>query len=152
MREKYIRISVNTEKGQRSLTFRPVDVTNATDLICESDCPYKGVCDKIKDPRKDAEEGLTFLDFCSEIGTEEDGSIDENRINCVPIEGTLETELGDIVSIWGDLIDKNPYVKLSDVIDGVCPGWCDAYTPDHVNCKAGNGSCILRALYLKKKK
>lgn len=110
------------------------------------------MCDKIKDPRAGAEEGLTFLDFCSELGTDEVGVADERTVNSVPVEGTIETELEDVVNIYESMVDKDPYVKLSDIIDCVCSGWCDVYTPDHSNCKSGNGSCILHSLFLNKKK
>lgn len=142
--EKYRRVLVETPKGKRYLTYRPVNVENATDLICETHCPYKNVCDKIKDPRNLENSELTFLDFCSEIGQEKD---DDVEVNMVPVAGTIETELGDVVDIFQAMMEKNPPLRLVQVIDNVCPGWCDDYTPEHKNCNAKNGTCIMKNLF-----
>lgn len=151
--EKYIRVKIETKNGgTRFLTYKPVPVSEATTLICETDCPYKDVCDKIRDPRNPENEDLRFLDFCSDLGmTEEDRAKGNTKgADYVPVEGTIETELGDLQDIFQDIIKSDPVVKTSDVIDSICPGWCDDYCPDHKNCSAKNNTCILKNLFMKR--
>lgn len=117
---------ITTEEG---LLFKKVVVPDIK-LPCDF-CTYQNICDDISDPR--GVDGCTFLDYCSGL---EDG--------LVPMDGTIEKVMK--VDTLGAMIKKDPEVKVSKVIDTVCPGLCDSYKKDHSECNSTNRTCILRSL------
>ncbi len=146
---KIKRISVLTPKGERILSFMPIDehLLNEQEYTpCDKQCPYgPELCDKIKDPRDPTNPKKCFGDWCANLGNNEGDQ--PEYANCVPIEGTIEENLGDIQDIHQTLIEKDPLVKLTNVIDNVCDGYCDMYEQTHSQCNSNNKLCILRKLF-----
>lgn len=149
MIKKLVKIPVETPKGTKYLTFFRYVSDDKEDVCrpCEGICPYSEICDKIPDPRDPKNADLGFLDFCGSIG---EGDGNEDLIDVIPVAGTVEENLKDVIGdVYQTIINGNKLVSIPSVIDEICPGWCDKYTEDHKNCVASNKSCLLRGLLLK---
>lgn len=150
-KKKFKRVKVNTPKGERTLLFRPVNNLPPTeDVICESACPYGGVCDKLIDPRYPEDPNFKFTDFCGELEISADcsGGEDHNPFaDMVPVEGTIEKNLSDFPDIFQTLIKEDPVVKVSEIIEKFCSNWCDNYNKEHTNCKYENKLCMMHDLF-----
>lgn len=144
---KLKRVKVDTPKGSRALVFRPVTNIPTGGLICDSECPYCEICDKLPDPRNPKDDNFRFIDFCGDIGMEYSNSNKDEGGDLVPIEGTIENNLLDIFDNYQEILKSNPMVKLSDVIDKLCQNWCDRYNEKHSNCKSDYKLCIIRELF-----
>lgn len=149
-------IKFKTRNGdEREIIMEPVlNLAGPEVLVCEEYCPYSKICKILPDPRKPegsdiGEDGYDgFLNFCGDLGTG-DENFDIAIANYVPAEGSLEQVFEDFPDIFNLLIEKNPVVRVNDIIDNVCKGgWCSDWTPDHCNCKSSNMSCILRSLFI----
>ena len=149
--KKLKKCKVNTPKGEIFLTFRPVSSDIPLDqLICDAECPYSKVCDKLPDPRNPEDKDLSFMDFCGNLGDEEET---QALSDMVPVEGTIEEAfLSEFPDIFQILIDKNPVVKLKNIVDSFCSTWCDVYQSDYSMCCSENKACIMNDLFLGKKK
>jgi len=153
---KLLKVKVNTPKGERTLLFREIPKVEEYSCMCDSVCPYKGLCDYICDPRDPENKESTFLDFCSSLGEEIEDSNREGRegeaeagkerklLDSVPVEGTIEKNLSDFPDVVQNIISKNPVVRVKDIITNVCSEWCDMYTEDCSNCKQGTEGCFLK--------
>ncbi len=143
--KKLVRIPVETPQGERRLTFKKYDITDSQGkMMCTACCPYKDICERIPDPRNPEDKSLSFIDYCSSLNE----SDDEEYLNCVPVEGTIEKELRDIIpDIYQQIIKEENLVPVNKVIDSVCSGWCDLYSKDHTNCTSNNKLCILNSLF-----
>ena len=144
-KNKFSKIKVETPKGVRYITYKPVPGVKADELVCETRCPYGKICDKLRDPRHPEDKNLCFMDFCGEFGSESPKGLSE----MIPKEGSLEEVFSDFEDIFQTLIKENPMVRLSDIIEKVCSGWCDDHNEEHTNCVASNKSCLLHDLFLK---
>lgn len=148
--------SVKVEVKEKNFTFRfhPVydDVENPEQLFCES-CPLFSFCDLLSDPREPDNKETSFQDFCIATG---DQALQE-VLNDDKFENLLP-EVSDVLvytkhmdeDIYKKLIQKDPYVKVAEVIDCMCGpnGYtCPMYNPEHTNCSSTNGICILRKLF-----
>lgn len=144
---KPIKVKVSTPKGDRYLMFQPFDDTEKMEkLPCESVCPYGiKVCEAMPDPRDPSNKAKCFANWCTELGREADQ--DKILVRSVPAAGTIESSLGDFKEIYQALLEKNPMVRLTEVIDCVCSGGCDMYNESHSNCNHENKFCILRNLF-----
>jgi hypothetical protein len=146
MNNKFKRVKVVTEKGDRFITFKPVDLKdNLEELVCEKNCPYSKICDKIPDPRNMNDKNLKFLDFCGEAEDERDNT---SLGNMVPLEGTVEEFFKDYPDIFQILIKNNTMVGIKDIIHRVCSGWCENYNKEMTNCKSTNSICWLQDLFI----
>jgi hypothetical protein len=145
--EKIKRVKVSTEKGDRYLVFRPVtdkDVEN----VCLEVCPYgEKICTALRDPRDPENPKRKFTDFCGNLGIlEDDEDNDKTLKDYVPVRGTLEQALPDFDSIYQTIIKDNGYVRVQEVIDSACDGFCPLYKEDHSECSPKNTGCFLRGL------
>ena len=146
MSNKFKRVKVVTEKGDRFITFKPVDLNdNLEELVCEKSCPYSKICDKIPDPRNMKDKNLKFLDFCGEAEDEKDNT---SLGNMVPLEGTVEEFFKDYPDIFQILIKNNTMVGIKDIIHRVCSGWCESYNKELSNCNSSNSICWLQDLFI----
>lgn len=129
--EKYLK----TEEG---FIFRQVDVPGDK-LPCDF-CPYgsNSSCDNVEDPK--GRKGMTFLDYCNDLS--EEGKFK----NAVPLVGTIEKVLG--ADLLQEAIKKNPVVRVEQVIDTLCPNFCNEYEEGHSNCNSSNKLCILKKLLI----
>ena len=105
MSENIIQIKVNTPKGERVVDYKKVNIDFEDENLCVTKCPYGscGKCDNFRDPRKPDSENSFFMAFCQGIDPSTDLVVpDENRSvdpnSYVPVEGTLEKNLGDIIT------------------------------------------------------
>ena len=130
---KLVRIPVITPKGEVKLTFERIDVSEAEGkIMCTSRCPYKDICDKIPDPREPENKELSFIDFCAGLSD----SDEDDYLNCLPAKGTIEKELKDVLpDTYQAIIKSESLVPVNQVIDSICPGWCDLYKEDHSDLK-----------------
>lgn len=156
--KKFKRVEINTPDGPKYLTYhlgensiRPEEEIS----VCEVDCTYHNVCRWLPDPeRLDDYDHFRFCDCCTRKGdlaeTEEDREI---RRMC-PLPGEIENVLGELGNpkIIDIILQKNPMIYISDVIDGICADSCDMYTPEHTNCTKDNPMCFLQDLFSKSKK
>ena len=148
--KKLKKCKVTTPKGDRFLTFRPVSADIPLDqLICDAECPYSKVCDKLPDPRNPEDKDLCFMDFCGNLGDEESS---QELGDMVPVDGTIEEALSDFPDIFQILIERNPVVRLKKIVDNFCSTWCDVYQSDYSMCCSENKSCIMNELFLGQKK
>lgn len=147
---KIKRVKINTPNGVRFINYKPVVVDeNKKELVC-NECPYFRKCETIMNPEKPDDPESTFQEFCSEIGTSKDGEkVDTTLMQCIPEEGTLEENLGDLPDIYQHLIAKKGYVKLENVIDCVCKESCPYWNEEHTECKTSNELCFLQDLIKK---
>lgn len=148
-------ITVKTPFGDRRILYtQNGDSTEKNVLVCR-ECSYNKVCKFIRDPRDPENKEKTFIDFCSSIQEDDMENLppEEDSISTYfPERGAIEDALGkDFPDILKTVIDENPRVYVEDVIEEVCKGWCDDYTPERTNCNCNNMSCILRSLFLKTK-
>ena len=149
--EKIRKAKFNTAKGERSMMMRPVlEELEEGEVFCDSICPYgEKICSRLPDPEFPDKPTERFCDFCTRLG-EIEGQ--EFCNNMVPVEGEIERVFPDFPDIIKVLEEENPLVKISDVIDEVCKGGCDMYSPDHSNCSSKNQLCILKGLLRSKKR
>lgn len=153
---KYKSVKVETPQGERTLQYKCGErfLKSETPVnICEADCSYYKVCRLLPDPTKPKDfKDFRFCDFCTRVA--ENASTDEEREirHMVPVPGTIENELGDIYPrILDVILEKNPMIYLSDVIDCICEFNCDMYDENHSQCGAGNSMCLLQDLFIKAK-
>ena len=100
-----IQIKVSSPKGERVVEYKKVSIDYEDENLCMTKCPYGGdcgKCDKLRDPRNPENKNACFITFCQEIDSSIDLVIpDLQRKICmnfyVPVEGTLEKNLGDII-------------------------------------------------------
>lgn len=160
---KLRKVVVDTPKGKRFLTFRPIieteeEIQSKDGTIvraCDAGgaCPYgKIVCENLKDPRNPDDPEVNFMDFCANVGEyfvtepgeeKSDVKTEDLSENYVPADGTLEENLFDIDNYYQTLIEKKRLVKISDVIDCFCPDTCPFYDKDHTQCTPTNEICTL---------
>jgi len=143
---KLRKIIVQTKNGDRTLIYRPVNDVPKESYICEI-CPYFNICEFLPDPTNIDDKDRSFMDFCGSIETNVKDDEKELTSELIPVEGTIENNLGDIYDVTKELIKKNALVKVQDIVDNVCSGWCDSYAPDCANCNAQNTGCILNNLF-----
>ena len=62
-KNKFSKIKVETPKGVRYITYKPVPGVKADELVCETRCPYGKICDKLRDPRHPEDKNLCFMHF-----------------------------------------------------------------------------------------
>lgn len=154
MLKKIKMFEVDTPNGKRFLKFRPASVDSDKSIICVSSCPYGKICGKLKDPRKPNDPNSHFSDLCNGLTTDtvkqEDSNKEEGKyiLSLHPAEGSLEEAFFDDEDIFKQLIEKNPVVRINDVIDKTCSNWCDSYTPEKTNCNSRNKTCIMQDLFL----
>ena len=155
------RVKVDTPKGERYLTFRHVQSLITKDgenkvvgVDCDKQCPYGKICEFFPDPRHLGDKNYAFCDFCADSGKDidaegADGSLHTDELKAyVPEERTIENNLGDVFPEITDIIqEKNPLIRLSTVIDGVCEGLCSMYNKEHTECNVCNGLCLLHGLF-----
>ena len=148
--EKLTRVTVTTPKGDKRLTFKKYGLDESDRRIpCTDKCPYALSCELFPHPEHPENPVIEFSDFCGGLGQEDDGKLD-----LVPLEGSLERSLKDIMDKdhFQKFIELESLVKIGDVIDTVCSsGWCDLYKPDHSGCTSENKSCIIHGLLKNKK-
>ena len=109
--------------------------------VCDELCPYYGLCNDIPDPRDIENTSKSFLDFCEQS---EDGNY------YIPIEGSIEEYLDKKgYDMFQSILEYNPKIEITKLIDKVCSGWCENYDPSHCNCKSTNYTCILKNLFEK---
>jgi hypothetical protein len=87
--------------------------------------------------------------FCQEIDPNTDLVTPDKNIlmnNYIPVDMTIEDNLSDVADVYKDIIRVNPCVRITRVIDTICPDWCPDYCADHSNCTSKNMSCIMRGL------
>ena len=141
-------IKVDGEDGAKfEFKFRPLFNVGDDELVCETRCSYCDICDKIGDPRALKDNERCFEDFCGELGETDD----PENLNMIPMPGSLEEGFKNEKDIFQRLIEKNPTIRLSDLIEKVCStGWCEDYNKEHTNCVASNKSCLMQDLFIKK--
>lgn len=148
---KQKRVKIKTPNGDIYLTFKLHDDYNKDNgfisNVCLS-CRYHHICDKIEDPRYPNNPDFRFIDLCGDIGDiikENNGEEDENGISnyLIPVEGTIENN----INLFQELIKENPLIKLSNIIDSICPNWCSDYDPEHSKCNSKNNLCIMHDLF-----
>lgn len=130
-------------------------VTEKHEIICHS-CPLDGVCSKLKDPRNLNDTISTFADFCFSMGESVDKSVteivnDESLDGYIPVVEDVLKYMENINNdVFQEIIKKDPYIKVNELIDKVCGegGFdCPYYNKDHSNCTAKNGMCILKNIF-----
>jgi hypothetical protein len=141
-------IKVDGENGEKfKFNFRPLYNVGDDELVCETRCTYCDICNKIPDPRALGDKERCFEDFCGELGEADD----PENLNMIPLPGSLEESFKDENDIFLKLIEKNPVIKLEDLIEKVCSsGWCEDYNKEHTNCNSKNRSCLMQDLFIKK--
>lgn len=141
-------IRVDGENGKKfQFQFRPLFGVADDELVCETRCPYCDICDKIRDPRALSDEDRCFEDFCGELGETDD----PENLNMIPVSGSLEEGFKNEKDIFTTLIEKNPTIRLNDLIEKICSsGWCEDYNKEHSNCVSSNKSCLMQDLFIKK--
>lgn len=155
MSEKVKVIKVADPKGGEELVFKFVPrQSNNEDINCDTICPYANICEKICDPNHLGEEGYNFVDFCAKVeidrATEEAPDDEEaSKTTYIPAEGSLEEAFKNHEDILKQIVDKDPVVRVSKLIDNFCCDFCDSYDEEHTNCTSDNRSCILRKLFIK---
>lgn len=150
---KKVRVKIVTPVGIRYLTFipKPINESSINESLCNI-CSYgTSICDNLSCPIDPNDENIRFSDFCTGLGSGEilksDGTEETMDLsNYYPEEGTIEKELGDIIDINGCSIKFGRQVKITEVIDCICPGGCDLYNKEHSQCTSSNHICILRDL------
>lgn len=151
-RIKAVNVDVNGKK--LSFGFYPVpdDENNPEELFCNT-CPLHGFCNLIPDPRDPENKEVTFMDFCGATG---DQSISETLSsdkyeNLLPVVSDVIEYTKVLGSdVYQKIIEKDPYVKLSEVIDCMCGegGYpCPMYNKEHSNCSSSNLVCVLKNLF-----
>lgn len=158
-KKKIVKVDVNGKTME--FGFHPVadDVNNPEELYC-NDCPLNGFCELIPDPRPQKEKGegesdvvSSFMDFCSVTGDlEVQEMLDSDKYeNLVPdVSDVIKYTQAIGSDLYQKILEKDPYVKLSEVIDCVCGenGYpCPMYNKDHTNCNVKNGVCVLNTLF-----
>jgi hypothetical protein len=150
--------TVEVEVKGKKFTFRfyPVfdDIDNPEQIFCTS-CPLYSFCDLIPYPCDVDNEEATFQDFCIQTGDKEYQEVlNEDKLeNLVPdfSDALVFTKYVNS-DIFQKIVEKDPYVRLSDVIDSVCgpEGYtCPSYNEQHTECTASNGLCILKRIFIK---
>ena len=143
--EKLKKVTVTTPKGDKTLTFKKYGLDETDRRIpCTDKCPYALSCELFPHPEHPDNKVVEFSDYCGGLGQEDDGKLD-----LVPLEGTLEKNLRDIMDKdhFQKFIEMEGMVKIGVVIDTVCSsGWCDLYKPDHSGCTSENKSCIIHGI------
>ena len=156
------RVKVNTPKGARYLSFAPAKNLSEELFICQSNCPYgMEVCKSLRHPEHPDDPDLSFLDFCSNLGSlkedaaEYDPKVSDNFVGgsedliiYYPTEGTIERNLSDcdLGDAFQKLIADGYHVKLGKVIDTVCKNVCPMYNPEHSGCNMRSELCLLHDL------
>lgn len=145
--EKFKQVKIQTPKGERTLEFQKVEVPEETH-VCNVCCSYGRACLNLRDPRDPSNPEKLFQHFCTNLGKEGSESEDSDLQSMVPVPGTIEKNLGDFEDIYQQIIKSDPQVKLSQVIEKVCSGWCDMYNPEKSNCNSNNSLCMLKDLFI----
>ena len=151
-------VKFQTAKGERTMLMEPVvNLTGPEEVICESRCPYSKICKLLPDPRQPEGEAKIgydgFLNFCGDLGTpQSEGEEQDSELqNYVPAEGSIEATFEDFPDIFKIAIQANPVVRVKDVIEHACKGWCPDWSEDYKNCNSSNMTCILRGLFVNQK-
>jgi hypothetical protein len=147
MIEKLRRVKVETENGTRYLQFRPVvKMPEGRKMACDTVCPYGGkLCSKLRDPSCSDDEESSFMDFCANLGDDDDAK-NKDLQTYIPEAGTIEENLYDFQNVYEVLIKNNGYVRVTDVIDSVCSDTCPLYNKEHSKCSPKNNTCLLQDL------
>ena len=69
-------VKVPTSNGEKVVVFRPIEKIPTSHLICDKECPYGKCCSFIPDPRDPGNEELSFIDFCNDLGANEEEDSD----------------------------------------------------------------------------
>lgn len=154
MANKNKKVEVVINEKTYSFKFLPVydDKENPEQIFCTS-CPLCDFCDLISDPKNPDNKERSFQDFCIETGdqTPEDMFSEGKFENLVPeISDVLKFANDFNQNIYKQMLQKDRYVRLGDVIDSFCgpDGYtCPVYNKDHTNCSSENGLCVLRKLF-----
>lgn len=156
-------VKFQTPKGEKALLMEPVvNISGPEEVICETRCPYSKICKLMPDPRDpEGSQKLGFdgfLNFCGDLGTaqlngenDEQAKGDVDLANYVPAPGSIEDTFEDFPGIFNVAIQANPIVRVKDVIEHACKGWCPDWSEDYHNCNSGNMTCILRNLFINQK-
>ena len=112
MIEKLRRVKVETENGTRYLQFRPVvKMPEGRKMACDTVCPYGGkLCSKLRDPSCPDDEESSFMDFCANLGDDDDAK-NKDLQTYIPEAGTIEENLYDFQNVYEVLIKNNGYVR-----------------------------------------
>ena len=152
---------IETPLGKRRMTFRPVEdktIIEGTneqliggEYLCDVHCPYGKVCQYLPDPRHPENKEYKFCDLCAELGDRAGDEENEDYSifrTMVPCDGEIERVFGeDMPKIMDILMEANPMYSLNQIIDAVCPGFCEFYDGEHSQCGAHNSLCILSGLW-----
>lgn len=147
--EKFKQVTIKTPKGERKLEYQKVGEVPENAHVCNMNCVYGRACINMSDPRDPDNKEKKFNSFCAALGKEGSEVEDSELQSMVPVPGTIEKNLYDFPDVFQQIIKNDPQVKLSEIIDNVCVGFCDSYTEDKSNCNSSNKLCILHSLFLK---
>lgn len=148
--EKFKQITIKTPKGERTLEYQKVGEVPENAHVCNMNCVYGRACIFLRDPRDPENVDKSFNTFCASLGKEESGIEDSDLQSMVPVPGTLERNFGDFEDIYQQIIQKDPQVKLSDIISKFCSGWCEFYNEEKTNCNSNNKFCVIKSLFIGK--
>jgi len=95
---KILRFKVKAGERTVELVYQKFnDITDPSENICDTRCPYRWLCEHLPDPENLEDTKRGFLDFCGELGgyeTKISGLPEEEDsfwlVNAVPVEGSLE--------------------------------------------------------------
>jgi hypothetical protein len=150
--EKLKKVSFETPKGKRHLIFSDKGLLDKKEDKCSCDpdgrCPYgEKACEAMRNPMAPDDKDQNFMDFC--VNVEE---LDKDLMGWIPIEGTVEENVPDLIGDYFDTLrEDGGYVKLNDVIDGICSDACPLYNKEHSDCTTTNEICMIHNLLKKRK-
>ena len=151
MIDKLKRIKVNTPKGERTLVFTKYNLPTTEGRIpCQDICPYAKICDDLPHPEFPDNKEFSFIDFCGGVGISGDDT-KEDELDLIPAKGTLENNLKDLMTpdVYQKLLKEERLVKINEVVDSFCSGFCEEYTKDHSKCQMSNPLCLMREVFVK---
>ena len=150
---KEVTLRINGKLYNFTLVTEDEKQLGAADL-CEKYCPYSKMCINIPHPADMNNNHKHFVSFCNNINDYVEGKDKDPNLEYTsyPARGAIEElfkEMGsnmykNITSGKNDLL-----IKVSDVIDSLCPDTCDLYDPKHTKCNSKNSYCILHILLKK---
>lgn len=130
-------ISVNG----KNFTFTPAGYEQDKAFDCTLVCQYAKICHLLPDPREPENKDKSFMTFCGELSEGDD--FDECYI---PQDGTIEENYSEDEDVVKKIIDSTATIRVKDIVDDFCSGFCDQYTADYHNCSSCNAGCIIANL------
>jgi hypothetical protein len=151
-RKKVARFTVDGE--EMSITFIPVyDKEDDPEQVFCNTCPLLSFCELLPDPRDITDKEHTMMDFCLATGDQSPSEVlsSDKYENLMPdVSDVIKFSKKVGTPVYQKLIEKNPYVELTAVIDQVCgpEGFtCPMYTKSHEYCSVENKMCVLHRLF-----